>query len=71
MEIGLSQDVLIDVGLNAVGFLLGGTIIMLLAGFRKSHRAAVDLSAGSAAAVPPPMAPTPKETAVREEKTDF
>ena len=71
MEIGFSQDVLIDIGLNAAGFFLGGTIIMLIASFWKSRRTAVEISSGAAVVMPEPAPTLPKEKVQRAEKSDF
>ncbi len=71
MEIGFSQNVLIDIGLNAAGFFLGGMIIMLIGSFRKSHRAAVAVSAGAAAVVQPSVEPLSKARPHRGSKSDF
>ncbi len=71
MEIGFSQDVLIDIGLNAAGFFLGGTIIMLISSFWKSRRATIRISSGAAVVAPEPVPSPPRGKAHRAEGSDF
>lgn len=71
MEIGISQDVLIDIGLNMAGFILGGMILLLLASFRKSRRMAVDVSSGTAAMVRPSAEPPLKDRVRNRPGDDF
>ncbi len=71
MEIGISQDALIDIGLNAAGFFIGGMIIMLIGSFWKSRRATVGISSGATAVITEPVPSTPKEKVHRAERSDF
>ena len=71
MEIGFSQDVLIDIGLNAAGFFLGGTIIMLISSFWKSRRTTVRISSGAAIVAPAPVPSPPKEKVHHKKQSDF
>lgn len=71
MEIGISQDVLIDIGLNAAGFLIGGMILMLIGSFRKSRRVTVGVSSGTTAMLQPSVESTSQERPHRGPKADF